>query len=441
MIAILLCKLLRFVGKIVGKGSSLPGKYALKVDPDILQKVKYPKYIIAVTGSNGKTSTVEMINRMLTSAGYSVAYNKEGSNQIEGVTTFILENVDLSGTFRKDVVLIESDERYARHTFKHFHPTHYIITNLYRDQLTRNGHPEWIYDIVKDSIYPDSVLILNGDDPLVNAFGQDHPNKVYTFGIEEYDDSVKENVSRYNDGIYCPVCDGKMKYKFIHFNHVGSYECPHCGYKRKDPDFKITNVDLDEGYLVLDDRYEVKLSLKSIYNAYNILAVYSIGSLLGIDGTLIAESLNNYILRSGRVREFTIGEKEGTLLTSKHENSISYDQSMRVIRRYPGDVTVLIIVDAISRKYFTSETSWLWDIDFEMLQSGNVKKIVIAGLYASDVAERLSYAGIDFDRVSVYKQIPEAIEYLRENAVGHIYCITCFSDQDKLLSRVKEVRP
>ena len=42
-IAILLCKLLRFVGKIIGKGSSLPGKYALKVDPDILQKVKYPK--------------------------------------------------------------------------------------------------------------------------------------------------------------------------------------------------------------------------------------------------------------------------------------------------------------------------------------------------------------------------------------------------------------
>ena len=34
--AILVCKLLRFIGKLVGKGSSLPGKYALKVCPDVL---------------------------------------------------------------------------------------------------------------------------------------------------------------------------------------------------------------------------------------------------------------------------------------------------------------------------------------------------------------------------------------------------------------------
>ena len=31
VLAIVVCKLLRFIGKLVGKGSSLPGKYALKV--------------------------------------------------------------------------------------------------------------------------------------------------------------------------------------------------------------------------------------------------------------------------------------------------------------------------------------------------------------------------------------------------------------------------
>ena len=29
---ILVCKLLHFIGKLIGKGSSLPGKYALKLD-------------------------------------------------------------------------------------------------------------------------------------------------------------------------------------------------------------------------------------------------------------------------------------------------------------------------------------------------------------------------------------------------------------------------
>ena len=88
-LAIVLCKLGRFAGKLVGKGSSLPGKLALKVCPDILSRVRLPAHIIAVTGSNGKTSTVEMIAAILRADGKNVIYNQEGSNQIEGVTTLI----------------------------------------------------------------------------------------------------------------------------------------------------------------------------------------------------------------------------------------------------------------------------------------------------------------------------------------------------------------
>ena len=151
---ILVCKLLHFIGKLIGKGSSLPGKYALKLDRNILKKIKMPEYIIAVTGSNGKTSTVEMIAHILQEGGKTVAYNKEGSNQIEGVTTFILCNSTMGGKVKSDILLIESDERFAQYTFKYFKPTHYVITNLYRDQLTRNGHPEWVYFLVPSIIPP-----------------------------------------------------------------------------------------------------------------------------------------------------------------------------------------------------------------------------------------------------------------------------------------------
>ena len=37
--AILVCKLGRFVGKLIGKGSSMPGKAALKICPDILSQI------------------------------------------------------------------------------------------------------------------------------------------------------------------------------------------------------------------------------------------------------------------------------------------------------------------------------------------------------------------------------------------------------------------
>ena len=69
LLAILVCKFLRVVGKLVGKGSSLPGQYALKICPDILRRVELPPYVIAVTGSNGKTSTVEMIAAILQKSG------------------------------------------------------------------------------------------------------------------------------------------------------------------------------------------------------------------------------------------------------------------------------------------------------------------------------------------------------------------------------------
>ena len=179
LLAIVICKLLRAVGKAVGKGSSLPGKAALKICPDILERVELPEYIIAVTGSNGKTSTVEMIAHLLTQNGKSVAWNKEGSNQIEGVTTMVLGSSTLGGKVKKDILLIESDERFARYTFKYISPTHYVITNLYRDQLTRNGHPEWVYDALSDSINNKMQLILNADDPLVSLFGYQKKDVIY----------------------------------------------------------------------------------------------------------------------------------------------------------------------------------------------------------------------------------------------------------------------
>lgn len=435
-LVILASKLVRFLGKKIGRGSSLPGMVALYLDRNILKKIKMPQYVIAVTGSNGKTSTVEMISYILQQNGKTVAYNREGSNQIEGVTTFLLDNCDLKGNVRADVVLIESDERYARYTFQKFHPTHYIITNLYRDQLTRNGHPEWIYNLLQQSIHDDTTLLLNADDPLVSCFGLDHSKTVW-FGVDRFSDSTDQCTSVYNDGAFCPNCKHPMEYDYYHYNHIGSYRCPSCGLHKQDTDYTVTQVDLDQGYFVIDGKDKISMRLRSIYNVYNILAAYAVCSMAGIEGEKIAACIDNYTLKNGRVTTFQNGALKGTLLSSKHENSISYDQSIRVALRHKGDCTVTIIVDAISRKYFTSDTSWLWDVDFEMLGAEHIQKILLVGNYCHDLATRFAYTGINPEKIVMIQDIQQAVDYQQESCTGYQYVITCFSDKDKFLTKVQ----
>lgn len=437
ILAIIVCKLLRFIGKLVGKGSSLPGQYALKICPDVLGRVKLPGCIIAVTGSNGKTSTVEMIAAILRASGKTVVYNEEGSNQIEGVTTLILCSSSLSGRMRGDVLLLESDERYARRSFRFFHPTHFVITNLYRDQLTRNGHPEWVYDAILPAIHPDTTLVLNADDPLVSCFARDH-GRVKWFGLEECSISTKNHRGVYHDGARCPLCGGPMDYSCYHYEHIGHYRCRSCGHCRHDPDFAVTALDLPAGTLTLDGETEISLAFKSIYNVYNILAAWSVCSLAGADRETMARVINNYVLKNGRMVQFTLGGHHGTLLTSKHENSVAYDTNLGYIARTEEPCRVLIIVDAISRKYFTGETSWLWDIDFDLLNRDHVEKVILCGKYVNDLALRFDYTGIPPERIVCYDAVAQAAGALAEDGGQEpLYVVTCFSDRDKLLNLVR----
>ncbi|WP_295765232.1 MurT ligase domain-containing protein [uncultured Oscillibacter sp.] len=435
LIAIAVCKLGRAVGRLIGKGSSMPGKFALKICPDILRRVRLPEHIIAVTGSNGKTSTVEMIAAVLRADGKTVVYNEEGSNQIEGVATLVLTHATLGGRVRADVLLIESDERYAAHTFRYFHPTEFVVTNLYRDQLTRNGHPEWVYDSLLPAIHPDTELLLNADDPLSSCFARGH-GKVKWFGLDKCAVSTDAPTGAYRDGAYCPVCHAPMEYDYVHYNHIGAYRCTKCGHRKPRTDYTVTAVDTDRWTVTIDGRVQIALAFQSIYNIYNILAAYAACRECGVSGETAAAVLGSYLLKNGRMQKFRLGARHGTLLTSKHENSVAYDTNLRYIAAQDRDCVVLVIVDAVSRKYFTSETSWLWDIDFDQLSAPHVKRVVLAGRYCGDLAERLSYTGLE--NWSVEPDIAAAASALKNSGDEDLYVVTCFADRDKILSRVEK---
>lgn len=439
-LTILISKMLSFVGKLLGRGSSLPGKIALKLCPNILSRLTLPDSVIAVTGSNGKTSTVEMIANVLAASGKEVVWNKEGSNQIEGVTTLLLNNASLTGKVKGDVVLLESDERYARHTMKHIKPTDFVITNLYRDQLTRNAHPFHIYGIIKEAVdlIPNARLVLNADDPIVCQFGIGRDNVVY-FGMDKNAYSAEETDGVYNDCFYCPVCKKPLSYEYFHYAHLGSYSCPACGYSRPDTTYTVTKMDLANNSICVNED-EIRLAFASRYNVYNLCAAYATAALVGVDGKCITDVLSDFIMKNGRNVRFAAGKNTGMLITSKHENSTSYNQSLEYVARQETPATLVIIVDAISRKYYTAETSWLWDISFQMLKNSNLKQVILSGKYAYDLALRFEYVPMGNIPVITEPDLDKMAVALTEPEAGPIFAVTCFSDKDKLLSRVKVLK-
>lgn len=434
-LGIIICKFLNKTLKLLGRGSCFPGKFVLKIFPSILKDVKLPKKTIIVTGSNGKTSTVEMINLIFVNAGYSVAYNSEGSNQLDGIATLILCNCSNDGVFQKDVLLMEADERYVKYVADYFIPKYFVVTNLYRDQMTRNGNPEYVLSEVKKAIRKGTSLLLNADDPTISSLANACSNITY-YGINDNAYTKETNDFIYDDAYYCPQCGSKLKYKYHHFGHIGNYYCSKCDFSRKKLNYYVSDIDLASGEIIINNTYKIKLAFNSIYNVYNILACFSLGMVSGIKPLSIVSSLNDYFVKNGRVRNFKLGVQSGMLLISKHENSVSYNQNIEYIISSKRKCCVVIMVDAISRRYFTSDTSWLWDISFEKLNNNCISKIYAIGTYAHDLAERLEYAGISSDRLYVDININRSIDMIKNENEQFIYLLTCFSDEYKFMNKV-----
>lgn len=432
--SIIAAKLTHFVGKFVGKGTSKPGQIALKILPDVLNYIKLPKTIIAVTGSNGKSSTVNMIYHLLENNGLSIACNNKGSNQLEGVTTTVLTNATLSGKLKHDVLLIECDERYTKFIFKYIKPTYCVVTNLYRDQLTRNGHAEEVFDVIREHIPSSTHLVLNTDDILVSLLSE-KTEKASWYGISAPNTQTRVG-NVYNDAVLCPSCKSKMTLE------GNDYSCDSCGFHRHDPDCAVTSLSLKDKKITIDGQYDISLMTGSLFSFYNTLAAFTVSKLLNFDSEKTASLLSNYELENGRLTRFCVNNREGTLLIAKHENSTAYNQCFQLVTSSEGSCDVMIVVDQISRKYFTGDTSWLWDIDFNLLCDKNVNQLILAGKYVNDLIVRLSFSDFPQEKISHFEDINSAIESMDNEAQEPVFVITCFSDQMKVLNNpcVKKVK-
>ena len=417
-ISVLTGKISMFILEKFGRGSSMPGAIARKLDRNIINKFELPKTIIAVTGSSGKTSTAYMIYHVLKENGYKVASNIKGSNLLDGTISLLLKNSTLSLKSKVDVLVLEVDERYTKQIFDHVEPTHIVLSNITRDQPPRHGDYKKVYNVIKSAIPKNACLIINGDDPISTTLSLDHEGQKIYYGMTKNKDSYEGLVSNCLDMVYCPKCNHRLEFDYVEYSNVGKYKCSNCEFERPKLDYEITAFKKDG--VLINDKTLIKTNYQMLYFNYNVLAAYALLSEIKVAEKKIIEPLNNIELLNQRFEVIDYKGRKIEIMNGKCENAISFNQAINHIRNKQGKKTIIFGFEYISKRYSYKDVSWLYDIDFEFIS--NVDKFICVGPFASDIASRIYITDINKEDIIMVKNVEDTAKVL-DQTEGNIYAI------------------
>lgn len=405
-------------GKITGmilktwgkKGTTFPGLIALKIYPGIISSLAslYPEGVVIVTGTNGKTTTNNLLASILMAAGTKTAYNKEGANMLAGIAGTLLRNTTFAGNTVASILLLEVDEATVPSLCKQVSPRIVIVTNFFRDQLDRYGELDTTVKLVEQALPADCRLVLNADDPLVARIGAGKTNVCY-YGAGELPSSKKESTET-REGRFCGLCGRPLAYSLFHYGQLGIYACTNCGFSRPKPDLEATGVWQEESGLVfrLEDIYRVPLL--GYYNLYNALAAFCAAECLGVTREYIRRGLSDYVPDAGRMEVFPF--RDGKIILTLVKNPTGFNQVLQTLAGLSKPLVLLIVINDLAAD--GRDISWLWDVDFEMLANNTtgISRIICSGLRAEDMALRLKYAGIPEELVQMERSPEEAVSIL-----------------------------
>ncbi len=430
-IAILVGKILHFIGKPLGKSTNLPGEIALKICPNLISTFKIRGQVLAVTGSNGKTTTANMVAHILKSCGYSVANNAKGSNLTGGVATTLITSSNFSGYIDRDFVVLEVDERFSRLIFRNFAPDIMLVTNLFRDQLTRNGNVDVIISKLTEAIKPNTKLVLNANDPISSLLAPNN-DRVY-YEMVKTAQSTEESINITHDCKVCPICFAPMNYEFFHYNHIGKFSCSKCGYRTQKAVYTAESVDFKTGSFLING-VSALTGYKSAFNFLNVTAAVALCCEAGVDIASAVKAVNTFKVSRQRFDEFDIGGRKAVMILSKNQNPVSFDQSISyVVDADEEEKTVIVFVNNINHTH-NKDTTWLYDISFGRLD-GKIDSIICTGPRAYDLAVRLKLDGFNMKKVLTEPNLDNLKSVVSETK-GTIYVLTELYDAKTIIEAI-----
>lgn len=264
-------------------------------------RMKFSIPVIAVTGSNGKTTTKDMITLLLETKYHVCATKKNFNNEI-GLSMTLL-----SMTPDTEVCVVEMGMRglgQIAELCRIASPTIGVVTNVGTSHIGILGNKENIAKAkaeLIESLPDDGVAILNEDDPYVIAMGNKFKGNIIGYGVHG-----KYVVS---------ACD-------IQYQSTGTkYMCT-----------------------CFDEAFRVKLSALGIHHIYDALAATAAARVIGVDVKKIQKALAEF--SPGAQRQGVTQVKDVLIMDDSYNaNPLSMEMAFHSLKQLNASHYFLLLGD------------------------------------------------------------------------------------------------
>lgn len=424
LLAVWTAKIISIACRIAGKqGVTLAGKIALKLDPDILRELssQVREKIFVVCGTNGKTTTNNLLCSAIESEGKKLVCNHTGSNMLGGVAAAFVLAAGWNGKIDADYACIEIDEASTVRVFPHFKPDYMVLTNLFRDQLDRYGEIDITMKLLDRAMKmaPEMTVIVNADDALSAYLAMESGNPYVTYGITEQV-FREQDTHEIREGRFCKKCGTKLDYEFYHYSQIGTYNCPGCDFTRPEVTYDASQIEMEHGLAFTVEGRRIQANYRGFYNIYNILAAYSAARTAGMELRNFDRVLTDFNPQNGRMEEFQI---DGTrIILNLAKNPAGFNQNISAVMEDEKEKDIIIVINDNAQD--GTDISWLWDVDFDRFDEKSIRSITVSGIRCQDMRLRMKYVDIPSELIA---DVETAIRQRIQDGCGNLYVLVNYT--------------
>lgn len=429
-IALWFAKIINIIINIVDKsrGSNFSGEKAMKIDPQMVAHFKGIDYtkVLFITGTNGKSTTTNLIAHIFRNNGKKIVANLEGANLIYGIATALSKASGLTGKIKADYLIFETDERFLPFIYKQLPAKNIMITNLQKDQVQRNGDPDYIFRKLFSTIKGDIRLFLNNEEPRTKAF--DHNGStIITYGVEKHGEAFVKGDTF--PTMACPKCRHKIIFDYYNNDGVGRFHCENCCHKSGDTaDYTVTDVDFQRRKFKFEN-VDFDMPYDTPYMCYNYAGALAVANEIGgITPEEASEAFGKFKNVGGRFEILKYKDKTIKYMRIKQENPETLQTCINVMSADKSDKMVCLglcpLIDMIPH-YANSFYSFDCDLS-KLVDSGVEKYFCFSERVCYDTANRLIYEGVNPDIISIAdtEDVETIFKEIESAETDNIYLIT-----------------